>query len=132
MIKYLLATTENDSRIWAAHIRYLPTKYNLPDPLDCLERDPPPKPEYKEYIQTKISAYFENVMRSKASTSSSLTYLNVSLTGLRGKRHPAFSNIVTTHDVNKARIHITLKRQGGGGKWRAFDWQGSSNISLAG
>ena len=108
MINYLLETTENNSRTWAAHIRYLSTKYNLPDPLECLERDPPPKPEYKEYIQTKITAYFETILRSKASTSSSLRYLNVSLTGLRGKRHPALSNIVTTHDVKKARIHLKM------------------------
>ena len=97
-----------DSRTWAAHIRYLSRKYNLPDPLECLEKDPPPKPEYKEYIQTKISAYYETVLRSKASTSSSMKYLNVSLTGLRGKRHPALSNIISTHDVKKARIHLKM------------------------
>ena len=37
-----------------------------------------------------------------------MKYLNVSLTGLRGKRHPALSNIVTTHDVKKARIHLKM------------------------
>ena len=62
----------------------------------------------EEYILTKITAYYETSLRSKASQSSSIKYLNVSLTGLRGKRHPAVSNIVTTHDVKKSRIHIKM------------------------
>ena len=34
--------------------------------------------------------------------------LNVSLTGLRGKRHPALLGIVTTHQVKRANIHIKM------------------------
>ena len=37
-----------------------------------------------------------------------MQYLNVSVTGLRGRRHPALSNIVTTHEVQKSRIHIKM------------------------
>ena len=37
-----------------------------------------------------------------------MKYLNVSLTGLRGKRHPALSGLVTTHQVRKSRIHIKM------------------------
>ena len=65
IIKHLLETTENNSRTWAAHIRYLSSKYSLPDPLDCLLSDPPSKSEYKEYIQTKITAHYETSLRSK-------------------------------------------------------------------
>ena len=32
----------------------------------------------------------------------------VSLTGLRGKKHPALSGIVTTHEVKKAKIHLKM------------------------
>ena len=37
-----------------------------------------------------------------------MKYLNVSLTGLRGRTHPALSNIVTTQEVQKSRIHIKM------------------------
>ena len=81
----MLETTQNNSRTLEAHLRYLCKKYNIPDPLECLREEPPPKEEFKEYILTKISAFFETEMRGKAKNSSSMKYLNVSLTGLRGK-----------------------------------------------
>ena len=37
-----------------------------------------------------------------------MKYLNMSLTGLRGRQHPALSNIVTTQEVKKSRIHIKM------------------------
>ena len=37
-----------------------------------------------------------------------MNYLNVSLTGLRGRHHPALANIVTTREVQKCRIHIKM------------------------
>ena len=37
-----------------------------------------------------------------------MKYLNTSLTGLRGRLHPALSNIVTTQEVKKSRIHIKM------------------------
>ena len=37
-----------------------------------------------------------------------MKFLNVSLTGLRGRRHPCLSNLVTTQEVRKARIHIKM------------------------
>ena len=76
--------------------------------MECLQSDPPSKSYYKEYIHTKIAAYFETYMRDKASKSSSMKYLNVSLMGLRGKRYPALSDIVTTHEVKRAKIHIKM------------------------
>ena len=104
IIKYLLETAADKSRTWAAHVRFLSKQYNIPDPLQCLKTEAPSKTEYKEYIQTKISAYYENHMRVKASKSSSMHYFNVSLIGLRGKKHPALLGVVTTHEVKKSRI----------------------------
>ena len=108
-MKYLLETTQPNSRTWAAHIRYLSVRYDIPDPLECLQSDPPSKSYYKEYIHTKIAAYFENYMKDKAYKSSSMQYLNVSLAGLRAKRHPALSGIVTTHEVKRSKIHYQVR-----------------------
>ena len=47
-------------------------------------------------------------MRVKASDSSSMKYFNVTLTGLRGKKHPALLGVVTTHEVKKSRIHLKM------------------------
>ena len=108
ILKYLLETSSENSRTWAIHLRHISLKYGLPDPSECLTKDPPLKSSYKEHIQTKICAYYENCLRMKAENNSSMLYLNVSLTGLRGKRHPALSNIITTYEVKKARIHIKM------------------------
>jgi hypothetical protein len=96
---------------WSVHLRYLSQKYGLPDPLECLKVDPPSKAQYKENIQTKICAYFEKDLRHKAENNSlMMQYLNVSLTGLmlRGRHHPALSNIITTQEVQKSRIHLKM------------------------
>ena len=37
-----------------------------------------------------------------------MKYLNVTLTGLGGRHHPALLNIITTIDVKKSRIHIKM------------------------
>ena len=63
----------------------------------CLQTDPLAKSQYKEDIQTKICAYFEKSLRVKAESNSLMEYLNVSLTSLRGRHHPAMSYIITTH-----------------------------------
>ena len=97
-----------NSGTWAIHLCHISLKYGLPDPSECLTKDPPLKSSYKEHIQTTICAYYENSLRMKAENNSSMLYLNESLTGLRGKRHPALSNIITTYEVKKARIHIKM------------------------
>ena len=70
--------------------------YGLADPLQCLKKDAPKKSEFKEDVRTKITAFYEKELRNKAETNSNMTYLNVSVSGLRGKRHPALSNMLTT------------------------------------
>ena len=37
-----------------------------------------------------------------------MTYLNVSTTGLRGRHHPALSNMITTREVKLSRPHVKL------------------------
>ena len=37
-----------------------------------------------------------------------MTYLNVTLTGLRGRRHPALSDLITSLDVKNSRIHLKI------------------------
>ena len=108
ILKYLLETSSENSRTWAVLLCHLSLRYGLPDPTECLKNDPPLKSVYKEHIHTKICAHYENTLIVKAENSSNMLYLNVSLTGLRGKRHPALLNIITTHEVKKARIHIKM------------------------
>ena len=67
---------------------------------------PPEKSSYKELVVTKITSFHEKEMRIKASTNDLMKYMNVSLSGLRGRHHPCLSNIVTTDEVKKLRPHI--------------------------
>ena len=82
--------------------------YGLDDPLECLKFDPPSKSAYKELVRTKICAYYEQNLRDLAENNSQMTYLNVSLSGLNGRHHPALSDIVTTTEVQKSRIHLKM------------------------
>ena len=108
IVRYLLENSATNSRTWSIHIRNLSEKYGLEDPFECLKRDPPQKSSYKELIQTKICAFYENSLRFSAENNSKMKYLNVSLSGLRGRRHPALSELVTTGEVKGARIHIKM------------------------
>ena len=87
-------------------MRHLSRLYDLEDPLSCLRRDLPQKSQYKELILTKITAHYENKLRISATGNSLMTYLNVSTLGLRGRHHPALSNMTTTNDVRIARPHL--------------------------
>ena len=37
-----------------------------------------------------------------------MTFLNIQLNGLTGRRHPALMGLTTTRDVDKARTHIKM------------------------
>ena len=43
-----------------------------------------------------------------AENNSTMKYLNISLSGLNGKCHPALNNIITSHQVRKSRIHLKM------------------------
>ena len=106
IVKYLLEHSTENSRTCSAHIRHLSRQYDLEDPLLCLRRDPPSKSEYKELIATKITVYYENVLRQSAMKNEQMKYLNISTLGLRGRHHPALSNMITTNDVKLSRPHV--------------------------
>ena len=115
IVKYLLKMSTENSRTWSIFIRQLSTRYGLSDPLLCLNSDPPQKSVYKEHILTRITAFHETELRQKALSNSCMTYLNVSVSGLRGRHHPALANQLTTFDVQKSRPHLILteRRRGG-------------------
>ena len=106
ILKYLLQTSQDNSRTWSVHLRHLSHRYGLEDPLACLGRDAPTKSSWKELVATKVTSYFEKTLRISADNNSQMKYLNVTITGLRGRRHPALSNLYTTWEVKKSRAHI--------------------------
>ena len=106
IVKYLLSNSCENSQTWSTHLIHLSRRYGLEDPLVCLGRDPPTKSSYKELVTTKISAYYENMLRRLAIKNSQMKYLNVATLGLRGRHHPALSNLLTTHDVKLSRPHL--------------------------
>ena len=57
-------------------------------------------------VKTKITAYYERVLRAAAEQNGSMKYLNVSITGLNGRHHPALSYLSSTYDVKISRAHL--------------------------
>ena len=106
IVKYILSNSPENSTTWAINFRHICRMYNLDDPLSYLTRDPLSKSQFKENVITRITAFHENDLRSQAIGNSKMGYLNVSLSGLRGKHHPCLSNIITTEDVRKLRPHL--------------------------
>ena len=80
--------------------------YDLDDPLILLNKTPPTKSSFKEHVMTKIAAFHEHELKTAAKNNSKMKFLNVNLSSLRGQHHPCLSNIVTTNDVRKLRIHL--------------------------
>ena len=108
ILKYLLENSEESSRTWAIHITHLSKRYNLSDPLDCLNSTPPRKEHFKETVTNKIISYHEKHLRSLAANNSRMTFLNVSVIGLKSGHHPALKNLITTREVQKARTHLKM------------------------
>ena len=108
IVNYLLKNSTENSRTWSIFLKQLCQMYGLADPSECLKHDAPKKSEFKGDVATKITAFYEKNLRKKAETNSNMTYLNVSVSGLRGKRHPALSDMITTRDVEKSRPHIKM------------------------
>ena len=108
IVKYLLETSSDNSRCWSIHMKFLSQKYGLPDPKNCLAQDPPSKSQYKEDVHTKICAFYEKELRAMAANNGRMKFLNVTLSGLRGRHHPALNDLITTLDVQKSRIHIKM------------------------
>ena len=108
VVKFLMENSCENSRTWAVYIKQLSEKYDLEDPIKCLRRDPPSKGQYKEHILTKITTFHEKQLRQKSLSNSCMQYMNVSVIGLRGRRHPAISGLFTTEEVKESRCHIKM------------------------
>ena len=108
VVKYLLKSSNDNSRTWSAHLRHLCRRYNLEDPLLYLQMDPPEKSSYKENILTKITSYYEKKLRQEALNNSRMTYFNVTTQGLRSRTHRAICDLLTVYQVKLARPHIKM------------------------
>ena len=108
IVKYLLETSSENSRTWSIHLRHMAKLYGIDDPLDLLKCDTPLKSSFKELVTTKITSYYEKLLRQLARNNSKLGFLNVSVSGLRGRHHPALSGVTTTHSVRQSRVHIKM------------------------
>ena len=104
IVKYILSSSNDDSKTWSIFVRQVSNQYGLEDPLTCLYRDAPTKSSFKNDINARINAFHESEIRRKAN----MEYFNVSLLGLSGRHHPALSGLVTTLDVKKSRSHIKM------------------------
>ena len=109
VLRYILKMSDRQSVTWAAHVRTLCAMYGLPDPLALLEKeDAWPKSVWKNWCQTKVRAFHEKFWRTKALSNSKMSYLNIQLSGLTGRHHPALNGILTTRDVERLRPHIKM------------------------
>ena len=57
-------------------------------------------------VNTKITAYHKKMLRGLAAEISLMEFLNVSNIGLRGRRHIAIANLLTTQDVKYSRPYL--------------------------
>ena len=89
-------------------MKQLSARYNLEDPSKSLAKDPPSQSQFKEQIITRITAFYEKELRIEASHNSCMEYFNVSVSGLRGRHHPALSNMITTDEVRTGRCHLKM------------------------
>ena len=106
VVKYILKMCPASSTTWSNHVQIISQRYGLPSPLLLLEGNAWSKERWKCLVRTKITTWFENHLRKKASSNSKMVYLNVQLLGLSGRSHPALLNIKTTQDSKKLRHHL--------------------------
>ena len=106
--KYLLKMCDSSSVTWSAHLRILFCIYDLPDPLALMDTPPWSKDTWKDYTKAAVTSYHEAKLRQKAAGNMKLQFLNVQITGLSGRLHPALSWVLTTRDVMIIRPHIKM------------------------
>ena len=107
LVKYILKMSSSNSTTWSNHIQLLCLKYGLPSPLFLMENEIAwPKSTWNCLVKTKVTIFFENELRRKSKSNSKMNYLNVQLSGLSGRPHPAIRNILTTQDARKLRHHL--------------------------
>ena len=108
LVKYLLATSDENSRTWSMHLRHLAQMYGMADPSVLLEQSPPTKESWKGDVSAAITSYHEKSLRVAAANNSKMEWLNVSMVGLMGKCHPIMDNITTAREVLKMRPALKM------------------------
>ena len=103
-----MATSNDNSRTWAINVKHLSAQYGLEDPVNLLEYDPPLTSSFINDIATRIKAFNEKEFRCHEDPLDKLKYLNVSLMGLSGRRHPTLSGLFSVNDVRKRRPHVKM------------------------
>ena len=108
IVKYLLMMTSSSSLTWTAHLRLLFQLYDLPDPLALMSSNPWPKETWKLTTKTAVTVYHERKWRELAAGNSKLSFFNVQTLGLSGRPHSVLSNILTTQEVPRSRVHLKM------------------------
>ena len=108
IVKYLLSSSNSNSKTWSNHLRYLAKQYGLEDPLKLIMMDPQSKSSFKNDVSTRINSFHENELRKHEDPSQKLKYFNVSVIGLSGRYHPALSGLFTVTDMKKSRHHLKM------------------------
>ena len=67
--------------------------YGITDPLECLEKNAPPKKAFKQNIMSKITSFHERELRKLTENNTAMKYLNVSVLGLTGRAHPEITGV---------------------------------------
>ena len=79
--KFILTSAPNSAKSWFQQICELCNQYGLHDPLQLLN-NPPPKETFKREVKTKITSYWETLLRVEASPLGSLKYFKPELYSL--------------------------------------------------
>ena len=95
---------KENSTTWSNHVRLVCSLYDLLDPLRLLQQQP--RTKRRTLVKTKITAYHERQLRSKAAKNQNLEYFNVQLLGLCGTPHPVIRYITDSRDAYKLKAHL--------------------------
>ena len=106
MLLYILKMCSSTSTTWANHVQIICQKYGLPPPLSLLQTPAWTKSQWDTLVNTAITSWHERNMRCLSQNNSKMRFLNVNLTGLSGRPHPALKNIETTQDCKKLRLYL--------------------------
>ena len=100
-------TDPDTSKSWFIRIRLLCAQYSLPSPLKILE-NPPSKAVFNRLVKSKILDHWETILRTEASTRSSLFYFKPEFMSLSNP-HPMFLSCSSnSFETNKSICQAAL------------------------
>lgn len=100
--------------------------YGMPEPIKCLNSEPPPKQYYKDLYTKKIISFHEKEWRTKAESNCKVKYFNVSILGLTGRCHPSILFASTSNEVRKIRSHSQMLTEDYYTMSRQAEWKKTS------